>query len=236
MKQLYPQSIHTIFFDLDETLLDEISTRLHAIERFYDFIDSSFSLEVFRKKWDEGLAIYFPLFISNTISFLDHRRQRIRHILNDSSITDEEADRIFLVYLNHYEKGWNLFSDVIPCLESLKNFQLGIITNGNTAQQKKKIANLNLTDWFEHVVISEEVGYSKPSSQIFEIAARLFNTELEKCVYIGDKKNDDALASCKAGMNGVWLNRKEKNKQALNKSTPVCNNLDEFVAYLATVN
>ncbi len=43
-----------------------------------------------------------------------------------------------------------------------KYFKVGIITNGSSQRQRAKIINTNLNNYFDTIIISEEVGFSKP--------------------------------------------------------------------------
>ena len=45
-------------------------------------------------------------------------------------------------YLPCHEGGWELLPDVIPCLDRLAAQDLGIISNGNSAQQRQKPRDL----------------------------------------------------------------------------------------------
>lgn len=47
-------------------------------------------------------------------------------------------------YLCGYEAGWKPFSDVEPALQQLTHLRLGIVTNGDSEQQRAKISALAL--------------------------------------------------------------------------------------------
>ncbi len=48
--------------------------------------------------------------------------------------------------------------------------KMGIITNGFTELQAIRLERTGMSDYFEHVVISEQVGIAKPDLGIFEYA------------------------------------------------------------------
>ena len=66
-----------------------------------------------------------------------------------------------------------------------KRFKVGIITNGSTQRQKAKIFNTNLNRYFETIIISEEVGFSKPDKRIFELALDKLNLQPENTLFVG---------------------------------------------------
>lgn len=229
-----PGKIKAVFFDLDETLLDEVTAKNVAIEKLYEEIKIQNSLEDFSRRWNQGIDRFFPMFARGIISFQEQRRKRIRYSLCHDRLSDKEADKIFEIYLSSYENSWELFSDVILTLDRLNSFQLGIITNGSKLQQRKKIARLGICDHFEGIFISEEVGYSKPSPEIFKLACSTYKYSPKDCIYIGDRLETDAIPSQKVEMTGIWLNRNKK--KVSNKSIATFENLDRVIEYIAKIN
>jgi putative hydrolase of the HAD superfamily len=84
---------------------------------------------------------HFATFMRGEITFVEHRRRRIRELFQETELylADDEADERFAIYLQYYEDNWTLFDDVLPCLDALSNRRLGIISNGNAEQQAKKL-------------------------------------------------------------------------------------------------
>jgi putative hydrolase of the HAD superfamily len=93
---------------------------------------------------------------------------------------------------------------------SFKGEQLGIISNGDYKQQIEKLEKLNIRHFFSHIITSSEVGFSKPDKRLFMDACLKGGTIKDKCFYVGDRMDTDAIGSKKAGMNGIWLNRKDE--------------------------
>ena len=128
-----------------------------------------------------------------------------------------------------YEKNWILFDDVIYVLEKLKdNYKLVIVSNGDGHQQRKKIEYTGLQKYFSEIIISSEVGASKPDKEIFKIACKKINIEPENCIMVGDKYKVDIEGCINIGMRGIWINRK---KETLNYKYTI-NELSELFKYL----
>jgi len=161
-------------------------------------------------QWRAATETYLQMFIDGQISFQEQRRQRLRNIFRQP-FHKREADALFEQYLGLYEDSWELFADVIPCLDRLAPLDLGIISNGNTSQQRQKLEDLGIIDRFDTIVVSEDIGISKPDSQIFLHACKAANQTPSDCFYVGDKLETDALAAGKAGLTGIWLNRYDQN-------------------------
>jgi len=197
-----------IFFDLDDTLLDhEGSEKRAALRLREEYGLEKWSPNAFLHQWEalsnEHIATYF----SGLITFQEQRRRRIRAIFEDASIPDEEADAIFETYLQAYEATWALFADAIPCLDALNGMRLGMISNGNSDQQRRKLKATKIDQRFETVVISSEVGIAKPDAGIFHEACRQMNVNPSDCIMVGDNWDRDVLGARLAGLRAIWLCR-----------------------------
>jgi putative hydrolase of the HAD superfamily len=73
--------------------------------------------------------------------------------------------------------------------------------------QRAKIAALNLEAYFSAIIISGEVGFAKPSQEIFAIACEQLQVEPAGVIFIGDNFEKDIEGSAKAGLKPIWINR-----------------------------
>ena len=198
-----------ILFDIDDTLFDNSGAEIKAAERFYEKslgLDHFAGRDDFVEKWRATTEIYLEIFIQGRVSFQEQRRLRLRDIFR-KPFSEEEADTLFEQYLGFYEDNWELFPDALPCLKRLGPPGPGIITNGNGSQQRQKLEALGIADCFDIIIVSEDVGVSKPDPQIFRHACKAAGQDPSDCLYVGDKLKTDALAASAAGLTGIWLNR-----------------------------
>ena len=207
--------IKGIIFDLDDTLVDSNKAQKNAIcefKRMFQVFDKE-NDEIFIKIWEYVTEEAYNKYLNNELTFREMRIERMQKIFLNYSveITMEEAEEKFERYLEAYERNWVLFDDAEEILDYLKNkYKLAIISNGDTDQQKRKIQFTGLDKYFQDIVISSEVGYSKPQKEIFEIACKRINLEPEKCIMVGDKYKVDIEGSINTGMKGIWVNRKKE--------------------------
>ena len=115
-----------------------------AIAHLYKSIETPLSVEQFVKKWSVASKFHFNRHLTGEISFHGQRRDRVREMI-DSSLSNEDANRIFAAYYAKNEAGWALFPDAMPCLKSLSGFRLGLITNGQGELQHQKLCALALS-------------------------------------------------------------------------------------------
>ena len=204
-----------IFFDIDETLFDNNRAQNLAARSFYyqfPALQDRYTKSAFALAWNAVTEKYLQQFFANQISFQQQRRKRLRDIFQ-KELPKEQADKIAAIYLNFYEENWGLFDDVIPCLDTLRSHKLGIISNGEKVQQRQKLKDLNIFARFEVIIISDDIGISKPDPEIFWHGCKTANESPAECYYVGDNFKTDAKAASRAGMQAIWLNRgREKGK------------------------
>ncbi len=221
-----------IFFDLDGTLLDHEQSVVLAIT---DFLETK--KDIFKDKQIDYIAQWFKLeelnynkYLTGEISYAEQRIERMKGLFHQVNIelTDDRAKEYFNTFLSLYRSNWKLFDDVLPVIKALQDIPLGIITNGEYEQQSRKLKKTGIDSFFKIFVASSEVGVAKPDKYIFDYACEKARFSPENCIYVGDRIQTDALASQEAGMQGIWLNRKEALPGEL-KGVKIIKNLHELI-------
>jgi putative hydrolase of the HAD superfamily len=82
---------------------------------------------------------------------------------------------------------------------------LGVVTNGRTKKQRRKIEVLCLQDRLGALLISEECGFAKPDERIFRAAAAKLAVHPSECMFIGDNPEKDVRGAAAVGMRAVWF-------------------------------
>jgi putative hydrolase of the HAD superfamily len=101
-------------------------------------------------------------------------------------------------------KVWRVFNDVRPALLRLKNqgLKLGVISNWDD-RLRPLLDQLELTPFFDAIVISHEVGHCKPSPEIFREALRLLNLPGAQVLHVGDSETEDVQGAQRVGLQAV---------------------------------
>ena len=91
-------------------------------------------------------------------------------------------------------------------LENLRELGLtvGIITNGIEQIQLGKINALGLTDKVDVITVSAQARAHKPHAPVFELALERANAKAEHAWQIGDHATNDVAGAIRAGMGGVF--------------------------------
>lgn len=83
-----------------------------------------------------------------------------------------------------------------------------LLTNGITVIQRRRLAHARIRQWFSDVIISQEVGLSKPDPRIFELA--LGGVDRRDALMIGDGLRSDVQGANRAGIDICWYNPQGK--------------------------
>jgi putative hydrolase of the HAD superfamily len=103
---------------------------------------------------------------------------------------------------------WHPYPFTVDVLEELrrKGYRMGIISNWDDSA-RAILKKHGLDRFFEHIIISSEVGWEKPAAEIFQKAIRAASVDPDECTYVGDNYYDDAVGSRKAGIEPLIVNR-----------------------------
>jgi len=103
---------------------------------------------------------------------------------------------------------WEAYSFCGETLGSLRQqgYRLGVISNWD-ASARPILKEVGLTDFFDTIVISSEVGIEKPAAGIFRKAFELSGSSAQNSIYVGDNYYDDAIGSSSVGMDCLIINR-----------------------------
>ena len=104
--------------------------------------------------------------------------------------------------------GWVEYPETKRILEGLRrrDFRLGVISNA-TDLTRRVLDHLGLTKYFDFVIVSDEVGFRKPESEIFRIAGKIAKASPNRSLHVGDKYSVDVVGARKAGMNAILVDR-----------------------------
>jgi putative hydrolase of the HAD superfamily len=101
-----------------------------------------------------------------------------------------------------------VFPESRAVLEHLRGrVKLGMITNGASDIQRRKIEGSGLAGYFDVILVSGEEGFGKPKPEIFRLAIDRLDVDEASAVMIGDSLARDIAGAAGVGMKSVWVNR-----------------------------
>jgi putative hydrolase of the HAD superfamily len=123
--------------------------------------------------------------------------------VTDDHLAEELGDRFHAERRARHE----VFADVPATLRELSaSYALGLVTNGASCLQREKLRASGLSDYFEVVVVSADVGVGKPDSSVFREAVVKLGAGRD-AVMVGDSVEKDVNGAIAAGLQAVWVNR-----------------------------
>lgn len=84
---------------------------------------------------------------------------------------------------------------------------LAILTNGWSPLQQMKIARALGPQTIATVLVSDQLGVSKPERAAFDALAGVFDAPREAIWYVGDNARVDVGGALAAGLRAIWLDR-----------------------------
>ena len=199
-----------VFFDIDDTLVDSESAHIKSIREIcMEYLLIKGNPDQRDREWVNITDKYLKLYFEHKITLEQQRIFRITEFWksNGKLITEEQAEKVYQQYHNLFLHSCLSFTETISSLQKLKNCKLGIISNGTYSDQIFKLENNHLAHFFEEIIISEKIGFSKPDKEIFLIAARHVGMSPSDCIYVGNSYDIDYLGSLNSGMKAIWLKR-----------------------------
>ncbi len=103
---------------------------------------------------------------------------------------------------------WEVYSDVFPTLEALRRhkYTLGVISDWGISLGPI-LRRLNLTPYFDCLLVSAVTRHAKPSPLLYEMALERANSIADYTLHIGDSYIHDVLGARAVGMTPVLLDR-----------------------------
>jgi putative hydrolase of the HAD superfamily len=105
-------------------------------------------------------------------------------------------------------KPWQIYPDVLPTLEALgiRKMRLAVISNWDD-RLRVLLESLAIAHQFEVIIVSAEVGHTKPLSEIFQTAAEALQLPPDDILHVGDSEKEDHQGALAAGFQSRWLCR-----------------------------
>ena len=200
--------VQGVLFDLDDTLLDHSAAAAAAIRQLVrsvpDWTDDDTATV---SRWRDLETEHFARYSAGEISMIDQRRARIRSFLALADAPDDVLDGWFDVYRDTYRQHWRPIPGapevVIGLLEA--GYRVGVLTNGQGAQQRAKLAAIGLTDARLVVCVSEELPAAKPAPAAYEAACSALGLAPDQVLMVGDHRTNDVDGARAAGLHAVHV-------------------------------
>jgi putative hydrolase of the HAD superfamily len=119
------------------------------------------------------------------------------------------GDQLEGFFRSRYPDCCRITDDTMSTLKTLRDLgiKLGIVTNGPTVWQSRKIDALGIAPLFDTIVISGDAGVEKPDPRIFELALQRCGVVAAESMFVGDHPTADIQGAKSAGLMPVWARK-----------------------------
>ncbi|NNE12829.1 MAG: noncanonical pyrimidine nucleotidase, YjjG family [Ilumatobacter sp.] len=199
-------SYATVLFDLDHTLFDSDESERLA----YQFTMRSVGLDDPAAHFDRYVSINREMWAAVEAGAMrtdEVRHRRFERFVSELSL-DADPDAMAHQFVDGLARHGELYPGARSVLESLtEHVSLALVTNGLSEVQRTRIERLDLERFFDAVVISSEVGVSKPRPQIFDLTFDLLGRpDPAAALMVGDSLSSDMRGARDYGIDACWFN------------------------------
>jgi YjjG family noncanonical pyrimidine nucleotidase len=193
-------------FDADDTLFHfDAFTGLQRLFAGYDLVFTE-------QDYDDYQLLNKPLWVeyqNGAISAQQVQERRFNLWAQRVNCTPWELNNLYMTVMSEV---CTPIEGARTLLTSLKDkVRLGIVTNGFTSLQQARLERTGFTDYFDVLVISEQLGVAKPDKAIFDHTLALMgHPERERVLMVGDNPDSDILGGINAGFHTCWFNQHNK--------------------------
>lgn len=200
-----------ILFDADETLFSFNSYLglVTMLERY--------GIAFSRADYDAFQVVNKQLWVAyqnNEITAQDIQLRRFAELSQKTGVDPFQLNQELMDEMAEVSQPLEGVMDVLNALYG--KVKMGIITNGFTHLQQKRLQKTQTEKFFEMVVVSEQIGVAKPDRKVFDYAFSLMdNLDKTKILMVGDTLASDILGGYNAGIDTCWVNhtKSENNTQ-----------------------
>lgn len=220
-----------VVFDADETLFT-FDTR-QGLQSLFGRFKLTFDDQVL----GEFKAVNAPLwqgFQNGALSATDIKRKRFLPWEQHFGMPSEDINTEFMHCMAAISE---TIDGTYPLLNALRgNVKMGIITNGFTELQQARLEKTQTQQYFDFLVVSEEVGIAKPDPAIFHHTRKQYMDDRvpqQRILMVGDNLHSDIVGGINAGWDTCWFNRSGDILSTDIAPTHTITHLDELAALLA---
>lgn len=200
------QNYEWILFDADDTLFhfDDYRGLQHMFSQYniffndLDYAAYQLANKALWRRYQDG-----------TMTAKELQSERFSKWALQLNVPPMELASAFLASMADISKLIEGAHSLLTTIKSKK--KIGIVTNGFTELQQIRLKRCGVFEYFDVLVISEEVGVAKPHPGIFDYALnKMGNPSREKVLMVGDNPETDILGGINSGLHTCWYNAKNK--------------------------
>ncbi len=203
-----------IIFDADDTIINHKECEKQALQYLFDKIGKKYNnqyQDIFRpldwQLWDDVTNK------KNIVPIEKIPEYRFELFFKEINIEYDNYKKANELFKEGFAKTSALTSNAYEVVKYLydKGYKIYVITNGIVELQKPRIMNSAIASYISNIIISEQVGVSKPNCKIFNILLEKENLTSDEVIMVGDSLEKDVKGAQNANIKAIWYNPYNKN-------------------------
>ena len=152
--------------------------------------------------------------------------ERFAQLLDYLGMPRDTAPQLGAAYAENLGHHADLLPDAMAFMEAVHGkMKIALVSNGISRIQRSRLSKCPFTPLLDAVIISEEIGVSKPDPAMVTKALDMLGcTDKREAVLLGDSLSADVGAANNAGIDSIWLSAKGLTSE---KATYSVRTLDE---------
>lgn len=207
--------VETLYIDLDDTIWDFSANAKIALHYIYD----KYNIAEYCADYKQFSATYiaknqelWEQYHHGNITREYLMSERFRFTFSeigvearDMQALAQSADHDYLSCIGDLT---TLVDGAIELLQTLQqHYKINMLSNGFHAIQLRKLRGSNLEQYFDRIILSDDINVTKPQREIFEHALRVCDAKATTSIMIGDNYDADILGAHYAGWRTIHFNR-----------------------------
>jgi len=215
-----------ILFDLDDTLMAFDLVTAEAWDKTVDIFiqnnDINLDKPLILEKIHAARKWYWSdpeRHKTGRANIVNARRDIVKSALKDySGLEINKLEEMADTFSSIHENLWYLLDGVEETLQKIKekNIKLGVMTNGTSEGQRKKLKRFDIEKYFDYIFIEGEAGYGKPDIKMYEYMLQKTKVQNNKIIMVGDNLIWDIEPPQKLGIFTIWINTKKVSLEDFN--------------------
>lgn len=134
--------------------------------------------------------------------------ERFARLIDRFGWTSIQPDALALSFQEQLSVHADLLPGALQLITALHGrMKIALVSNGVSSIQRGRLSRCPFTPMLDAVIISEEIGVSKPHPAMVEAALKALGCrDKTQAVFLGDSLTADIAAAQAAGIDSIWLN------------------------------
>ncbi len=201
-----------LLLDLDGTLLDYNAGERHALRQVFRDLRLPFDEQLHPHVYRQINNELWNKYEAGRIDREQLRHTRFRRFFGEIGLSPD-PDEFSQRYLDALAASAFLEDGARELLDTLYGrFSLAVVSNGFAAVQYPRLEQARIRNYFDAVILSDEVQCRKPERAIFDAALRhpglrcKSEPDRSRCLMVGDGIYSDIAGALAYGMDSCWYN------------------------------